>query len=201
MKYTIARYSLFLLLIPLLLFGCDRIGPEDKWPVVANVTVNANPNVTLEFIEGIGAPRLTVGNRNVEVQLDVRSFNAGQEWKVTTFLERVDRYWTTYDDNLPEASFSQKIAILESFYTDHIVGSYQGGLPPQGTVRLTVHLALGWFPECIDDWISYSIIEDKFVIHWLTDRYVYYFRTVVEDLEGRSDTFTFELYSILIVED
>jgi len=190
------------MIIPVLFFGCNRIGPEDKWPVVSNVTINANLNVTLEFIDVIGAPRITVPNRTVGVQLDVRSFNAGQEWKVTTFLESVDRYWTTYEDNLPQISHHENIDILGSYYSDHIVGSYQGGLPPQGTARLTVQLYLDWFPEATSDWIAYTIDgEGNFQMQWLTDRYVYHFRSVVEDLEGRSDTFDFDLYSILIIND
>jgi hypothetical protein len=202
-KYSIARYALLLLLVPLLFFGCDRVGPEDKWPVITYYEIQGNPNVTLEFVEGLGVPRFTIANRTVDLIVDVRSFNAGQEWTVTTFLEGVTRKYTNYEDNLPNGSYTSDIAATSIYRADHLTGEYQGGVPPQGTMRLTMRLYLDWFPETVDDWISYTIDPETgdFIIHWISDQFVYHFRMVVEDLEGRSDTISFDLYSILNIED
>lgn len=192
------------LLFPLFLFGCDDefVQSEDRWPTIVNWDVTSNLTVKLDILEGFGIPRLEVANRTIGMTVDVKSYHVSQEWTIYAFLESVTKQVSLYSNNLPGASVNQTLPVTEIFHFKNVTGTYLGGTPPGGTVQFALTMEPEWFPLSVSDWVSYEIDEEAgLIINSVTDRYIYNFRLVVEDLDGRSDTTTFAAVSPLEVSD
>ena len=201
MKRLTAGLALVLILVPFLA-SCE-IRPEDKWPNITDHEVTADFDVTLELLEQIGVPTLKIPNREVELTIDLVTYHMNQGFTVKIFLYEVAQVITYYEDNLPGDTTSGVLPVSEVHRRDNVIGSdIGGGHPPQGTTQLSLKYTPCFFPDALGDWISYSISDQGgFQINWITDRYIYYYRVIVEDAEGRSDTFTYQIISELIIED
>lgn len=201
MKRLTAGLALVLILIPFLA-SCE-FRPEDKWPNITTHEVTANFDVTLEILEAIGAPRLTIPDRNVDLSIDIVTYHMNQEWTVKVFLYNVNQVVTFYESNLPSGTVHNSLPISETHRLDQVNGSViGGGHPPQGTTRLSLAYTPDFFPTALSDWIMYTITDEgKLQIEYIVDRYIYYYRVIVEDSEGRSDTFHYSIISELIIEE
>ncbi len=202
MKYQLIGFALVILLIPLVM-GC-QITPEDKWPLITHWETTANFDVTLKLGEALGIPQLTIPDRTIGLTIDVQSFNANQGFDVTIFLERIDRGYTVYNQAMmPGDSFQQSLPITEIFHEGPVFGTYLSGNSPQGVTELVMTVYPDYFPLSISDWIDYETNPDTGAlegINSVTDRFIYLFRVVVKDQGGRSDSFTFDVYSNLKIE-
>jgi hypothetical protein len=203
-KYSITRYALILLLVPLFILnvGCE-ITPEDQWPVITSWDVSANYDVTLTIVKPYGIPQLTVPDRNIKITVDVRTYNASQAWDARIFLESVDQVYTQYENNLPGSQYQTTLPVTENYRIEGVAGDYvaNSGKPPQGVVELVLNWAPQFFPLSVNDWLIYSTDQTTggLVVDKISDRYVYRFRVILFDQGGRSDSFTFDVYSILKV--
>lgn len=204
MRYPIARVALVLLVIMLPVMAGCQFTPEDKWPVVTYTNVAADFTVTLEIEKTYGIPRLTIPSPAVATTIGVRTYRMNQPWRVDFVLERVKQVLTVYNEfGLPQAQYEVALPVTEIHRFDSVLGTPQpGGHPPQGTTELGLNFSVDWFPLGLEDWIQYGIdpVTGAFKIYWITDRYIYYFRAVVEDMDGRTDTFHFEIYSELVIK-
>ncbi len=201
-----AKYALILLVIPFLMAfntGCnDEWGPEDKWPKITHWEHNENFDVTLKILKPFGIPQLKLPNRTVNMKIQVRSFHADQEYTVRVFLEQVDWMYTAYSNNAPAGTTSVGLPVTGIYWDDAVVGTVISGKPPQGTAELEFFFEPSYFPLAIDDWLSYTQdpVSGAMDIDWVTDRYIYHFICVIEDKDGRTDSFGFTVISELIVE-
>lgn len=199
MKRLTAGLALVLILIPFIA-SCE-IRPEDKWPNITTHEVAANFDVTLEILEAIGAPRLTIPDRTVDLSIDIVTYHTNQKFTVKIFLYEVVQTVTFYESNLPTNTVCVSLPITEVHRADEVTGTVLGGgHPPQGKTQLRLFYTPDFFPTALSDWISYSI-TDKIQINWITDRYTYNYRVIVEDAEGRSDTFDYSIISQLIIKE
>jgi hypothetical protein len=199
-KRLIAGLALVLIVVPFLV-SCE-IRPEDKWPNITTYAVTANFDVKLEILKAIGAPRLTIPDREVDLSIDIVTYNANQKFTVKIFLYDVIQQVTYYEANLPTDTVYFALPITETHRIDQVTGSYLGGgHPPQGKTQLNLFYTPGFFPTELADWINYDVIGGMIQINWITDRYIYYYRVIVEDAEGRSDTFAYSVISELIIEE
>jgi hypothetical protein len=192
--------------------GC-QFEPEDKWPVIVTWDVSANLNIKCSRKGGVIT--LKVPDSKVDVFVDVRTFNANQQFTVKTLLQRVRKEYTVYypgvyvskfvdlppdelttptDDPLDDP-FTDP---TEPFVWDGLVGTYQAGSghPPQGVTQLKYFFYPAWLPLYATAWYW---TEDRYPA--LANRYVYLFEVIIEDAGGRTDTFDFTLSSTLIFEE
>jgi hypothetical protein len=71
---------------------------------------------------------------------------------------------------------------------DGMVGEYIEGSPPQGVTEIKFSFKPEWFPTTYGDWVNGTVVSDK---------YVYYFVVIIEDMEGRTDSWDFSVTSTL----
>jgi len=200
-KYQLIRFALVLLLIPLVM-GC-QITPEDKWPLITCWEVTADFDVTLTIEQTLGIPQLKIPDRTIALTIDVQSFNANQGFDITIFLERVDKQYTEFAGSLPGGSDTESLPITEIFHESPVFGTYLSGRSPQGVTELKLTLYPCFFPLSVSDWIDYNTDPDTGAylgLNSISDRFIYLFRVVVKDQGGRSDSFTFDVYSNLKIE-
>jgi hypothetical protein len=170
--------------------GC-QIEPEDKWPVVVGYETPAGITVTLKTVEVIGAV-IEVPDFTFEVTSQVRTYNANQDFTITLFLTDVAEIYTPYVGGLPMASQAVSHPSDLQCTSDHVHGTYLSGTAPQGIVELVTSPEAIPVPGSVADWVHYyKNEENKVVLLSITQQYAYHFRYIVEDAEGRSDSFTF----------
>ena len=185
-KYKIAGFVLILIIVPLLM-GCE-LTPEDKWPVLVDEIVDADFTVSVTEIEDLGLLQFKVVKERVDLTLDIRTFNANQGFKVEIILQDIQQNFTDYTNPTAPVSYSALMGFIETFKRVSVTGEYIDGSPPQGVTELTLYFTPSWFPVTFTDWINGAII---------TDSYIYYFLVIIEDMDGRTDSFEFQLTSRL----
>ena len=204
-----AKIALVLLVLPLIMLvntGCnDEWFPEDQWPLITHWEHSENLTVNVDLIKPYGIPQLKIPNRQIDMIIDVRSFHAEQPYNVWIFLQHVEQDITFYSNNLPAYSTKNLLGITETHYEERIYPSYviDSGTPPQGIGQMELFFTPEYFPLTLSEWIGFSINPDTgaTLIDYVVDRYVYEFRVVVEDQDGRSDTFEFDVISELKIDD
>lgn len=174
MKYTIARFAFVLILIPFLL-GCE-LKPEDKWPVIAGEAVDANFTITVTIIEDMGIMQFSVVKDHIDMTLDIRSYNANQGYDVKVILTDIVK--------CPGGS----LGMTETARFEDLIGTYIDGKPPQGVSRIGFSVYPGWFPLSLTDWFDGVNI---------TSSYTYYYIVIIEDMDGRTDSWEFQIRSTL----
>ena len=209
MKLTIMKYTLVLLVLPLMLMltvGCnDLVGPEDKWPDIISWTHTENFDVVVDILQPYGIPQLTVPDRTVEVTTQIRSYHALQEYTIRIVLTGITETITMYENNLPAASQCFFIPYSEVHYEDSVIGSYLigSGQPPQGVSEFLFYYDPGWFPTAVGDWIRLGTDTETGAtyIASVTERYQFHYRVIFEDPDGRTDTYDYCIMSELKVSD
>jgi len=206
-KKTIVKYGLLLLVLPVLMalnMGCNNaFGPDDQWPVIVSWKHSENFDVTLKIIKPYGIPQLIVPNREIDLTFYVRSYHATQPFTVRVFLKGVEQEVTLYNDNLPGGPAIRNLPITEIAVFDNYVGTYVAGSgnKPQGVAELKFGVIPDFFPVNVSDWVQIDTDDETGAVSIaeITERYIYNFLVVVEDSEGRTDTFCFNVISKLIV--
>ncbi|MCX6646499.1 MAG: hypothetical protein NTY09_09100 [bacterium] len=187
MKYQIAIFALLIILIPLLT-GCE-LKPEDHWPVLTAETVSADFTINVTLIEELGIIQFQVANDHADLDLDIRSYNANQGWDVKVILQSIDKYSTNWAIPTSPTSYGESLPMDPSTTRfENIIGEYIDGKPPQGTSRIKFSVYPGWFPTTFEDWVQGSTI---------TDSYVYNYMVIIEDMDGRTDSWEFSISSTL----
>lgn len=169
-RYTIARFAFVLILIPLLL-GCE-LKPEDKWPVIAGEAVNADFTIKLTMSEDLGIMQFSVAKDHVDVTLDIRSYNANQGYDVKVILTDIVK--------CPGGS----LGMTGTARFEDLIGTYIDGKPPQGVSRIGFTFYPPWFPLSLADWFDGVNI---------TNGYTYFFIVIIEDMDGRTDSWEFQV--------
>ena len=202
MNKTIVKYVLLLLVLPVLMalnLGCNNaFGPDDKWPVIVGWDHSEKFDVTLKIIKPYGIPQLEVPNRQIDLGVQVRSYHATQPYTIRVFLKGVEEDVTLYADNLPAANTVRNWPITEVATFDDYVGTYvaNSGNKPQGVGQLTFSVVPDFFPTAVSDWVRVDMQTGT--ILEVSDRYIYNFLVVIEDSDGRTDSFCFNVISKLI---
>jgi len=202
-KYKTARYALFLsvfILIPWLI-GCESvIEPQDKWPVITDWELEYAYDVTLKLDKKTYFPKELIlpDDYNTYLTMNVRTYHTGQAFTYKLILERVIGDITELD--LVNGAFYTSVEgllITETARIDHVLGTYVAGSghPPQGVTELSVFWEPGWFPTSLPYW--YETTPNGIILH---NRYVWNYTGVLEDADGRSDTFSFNLIANLKVD-
>lgn len=187
MKYQIAIFALLIILLPLVT-GCE-LKPEDQWPVIAGQTLSANFTINVSQSAELGIIQFKVARDFFDLSLDIRSFNANQGFDVKLILQSIDWYFTDYSNpNLPMSYGATLPMEPGTTRFENLFGEYIGGTPPQGTTRIKFTVFPGWFPTTFADWVSGTAIIDK---------YVYNYIVIIEDMDGRTDSWEFFITSTL----
>lgn len=215
MRYPIMRLSLLLLLVPLLM-SCS-IEPQDKWPVITDWTVTpGNLNVELVGPPDYALPHIIVPEPQLKLEVTVRTYNANQTFTARVMIERIRRefwlidpltgalladgeedypfdYFTTPVDepvDFPHGDPTEPI-VWDGLKGEYVSGS---GEPPWGETKISFFVRPNWFPIWKQDWLDY---DPHYQLNKETNRYMYLFKVIMEDSGGRTDTFSFELHSII----
>jgi len=203
------KYGLVLLVLPVMMamtVGCNNeMWPDDKWPQVVTWEHTENFDVTVELIKPFGVPQLTVPDRRVDVTCQVRSYHALQAYTIRVFLTGICESVTSYNNNLPVGSQKFELDIAETGVRDNVIGTYIAGSGnlPQGVAEIAFFFEPVYFPLDVTDWIRLGVDPDTgaLFLESTSDRFIYHYRIVIEDQDGRTDTFEFDVVSQLKVED
>jgi hypothetical protein len=208
-----------LILLTSFLLSCsnDPLQPEDKYPVVTDYNWVANLNVKVTTTPA--GWLLTIPDRMVKMTVRVRTYNANQQFTAHVVLERVTRYFEVIDmltglayegaEDYPFDNFGTPVDEpiddphgdpTETIDWDGLVGAYvkDSGAPPQGIVEIKWFFLPKWLPLFTSDWY---FIDPTGRYAKGTERYEYLFKVIMEDMGGRTDTFSFPIGSTLLISE
>ncbi len=190
MRYHVALLALIVLIVPMLV-GCE-ITPQDKWPTITNWATTEDKKVVLTIDLTTLIPTLNLPPSGVDVIADVRTYHTNQYFTCIILTESWSRNKTVFVGGIPAGSVTNSWLGGPQFRKERVQGTYvcDSGKPPQGTTRLALGMCYP-VPAGIQDWIGYHIEGGRPVLDYLGERYTYNLRYLLEDAEGRSDTFTF----------
>lgn len=191
-RHKIAYMVLLLVIVPIL-GGCE-ITPDDKWPVIVTYATPDGVICTLKIEETLRIPYIEYTLPELIVETDVRTYHSTQDFTVKIWQTEISQTMTLYEKGLPVGTVCVVMPTDLRYEYDHVKGEYISGDPPQGIVRLK--LCLGDFPVpgSVTDWVDYELVEEVgLVLESITYQYVYHYRYMLEDAEGRTDTFTFSI--------
>lgn len=220
MKYQTLFIGLLILMIPFLM-GCnDLVQPDDKYPVITNWNINP----TSLYVTVVGPPDYVLPHiipvpnpPRVDVTVDIRTYNANQQFTAKVVIERLTRELvyedpasptgtTWFEEDYPFDQFGMPVDNpiddphgdpTETFIWDGLIGTYvaNSGAPPQGVVEIKFFFEPSYFPVFLSDWIFTHPDYPGLTVQ--VNRYKYNFKVILEDAGGRSDTFKFRLDSII----
>ncbi len=191
-RYKIAYMVLLLVIVPLL--GSCEVTPQDKWPVIVTYATPEGVICTLKIEETLGIPYIEYTLPELIVETDVRTYHSTQDFTVRIWQTDITRTMTMYEGGLPVGTVCLVMPTDIRYEEDHIKGEYISGDPPQGIVRLKLGLSDFPVPGSVTDWIDYEQLETGgLALESITYQYVYHYRYMLEDAEGRTDTFEFSI--------
>jgi hypothetical protein len=196
------KFALVGLLIPLiaLLSSCN-VGPPDKWPDIITWNLAYNYDTTLSFNDA-GLPTFSQIDPTADVNIQVRTFNVNQDFRISLSLDRAEEFVQVFDGNLiPIGSTTRVYQLNERHIVNPAIGTYVpgSGHPPQGITEL----GLFFEPELVGK-ERLLVIQDPFTGSVqsieLTMKLTMYYTIIVEDLDGRTDSFEANFVSDTIID-
>lgn len=197
-RFRFAILGLIILLIPFVV-GCE-VGPEDKWPVVVGWTIESNLDVAAEQSEDFGIISLKLGSDTVKTTIQVRTYNVNQDFKFTFLLERLSSSTTEYAGGFPTDTIIADKTFSEFYTIEHQKGTFKSGKQPQGIVEFALSFKPQFNFESIGNWLNTVDDPELGTIFYVTDYYDFRYRVIVEDADGRTASFYFDVTSKLLVE-
>ena len=217
MRYQTLFIGLLILLTSFL-FSCsnDPLQPEDRYPVVTNwavIPTNLDINVDTTPLGYL----LTIPDRSLKVTVNIRTYNANQQFTAHVILERMTRDFEIIDmvtgaveegaEDYPFDKFGTPTDEpindphgdpTEQIDWDGLIGTYvaNSGTPPQGVVEIKFFFIPKYLPMWSSDWYVTSGTLVK-----VTSHYEYNFKVIMEDMGGRTDSFDIPIGSTLIISD
>lgn len=199
MRMKIVLAGLIMVMVPLFM-GC-QISPSDKWPAILtweNV-YNFDTTVTLN---ALGLPSFTVIDSSVETTVTVRTYHINQDFSVRIVVDRIVAEALAF--SVEELEPLGSVLLLDDdpgfWLLDPAEGIYipGSGAPPQGNVNLVINWEV---PKAADSKFFQTLIPEisSEPIYLLVTREDFFYRCIVEDAGGRTDSYNFQLTGYTII--